>query len=205
MASPLPSAGREFDLAAEAAYARRGVRTARIFMAGAGIFFTLLGFWITLPSPNLSSTEGLGFGALLWGLAAMFYFLAYRLRRNPPLDGLSLRATALQMRFADGVELTKSWTDPAFGLSMFDYAHDSSATKSEGRHVWIAASSDRGGTIPHEVLAEIVASARAHGLPVLIRKEVIMAGAHARTPEVTRVGRPEETPGWSDASPATPR
>lgn len=159
----------------------------------------MLGIWIAVPPYHQSTTLLWAVATAAWALGALFAVIGIRLKRTPPLNQLSIHPESIGARFSDGAHLDIPWSDPALGLTMFDYASDPQSAGAEKRHVWVAISKDRGGTISKAVKEALINAAREHHLPVLIRMEFTGRGHMA---EVTRIGVPEKTPGWEQATPA---
>ena len=203
MSAPLPPAREDFDLSAEMAWFDRRMRIQRTFFAGVGASMAVLGLWVVLPPYHQSATTLWVLAGVVWGISAMFLHLSLR-RVEPPLSALGVDSSGLTFRYPDGTSKVLAWDDPAFGITLVDSSEDRGAPRSQRNNIWLSTAPRRGGFVPAAVLEALVKAADRRGIPVLVREEVVPAGKGVRLPEVTRIGRPENTPGWAESIPRKP-
>jgi hypothetical protein len=196
MSSPLPFDQRDFDLTSESNWVLRRRKTSRVIFVGAGGAMGALGLRVALPPYHQSPWILWGLAVLIWVVAGLMFSIAFQ-KQTPPVNRLTLGEDSVRIRFSDHGEEVLRWNDPKFGMTFRDYSDDPNSTSAERQHIEIALPDGRSGTTPLGVLEAVVRAAHGHGIPVLVRKEVIVGGKVAYTPEATRVGAPEATPGWS--------
>lgn len=188
-------APQSFDLTADAQAVRHRARTARLVWVALGAVVLGIGFWLALPPYNQSPIEELGPAAGIVVIGALV--VVNGLRHHVPhlVDRLTLTPEALQFHETDGTHGDLRWADPTFGLTLIVDANPLTVPGEATPRVGLALPNGGRARVPRPIATAIVQSASGHGLPVLVREELEPAGRF----EVTRIGRPEHSPGWKFA------
>jgi hypothetical protein len=200
MASPLPGDLRVFDLAGPVAYDRARRRLNGMIVGGVGVFLVGVGLAGIIAS-GFPATDNWVLAGVLWAIAAAMFGIGLR-GDGPMLTRLALTSRGLSLEFEPGATMVLGWEDPRFGLTFQDYRGDRNVPPADQQYVRLYAARRLSGFIPRAAVGEIVARARATGLPVLTRREYVGEGKVRCLAVMTRIGLPEDTPGWRDAIPA---
>lgn len=188
---PASASATTFDLTAPAALARRRSHLVRLLYLLPGLVLVGVGGWFTLPPYPQSMGEAVVIGVILAAAGAGMVVLGVRQHVPHLIDGLTLTPDSLGVHETDGTRAEQRWSDPDFGLTLTD----PSGAGPSRPNVWLQLPNGGRGPVPRAVAQTVVREAAAHGLPVLVRPERSPTGSA----EVTRVGRPERSPGWRHA------
>ena len=129
-ADPYP---HRFDLTSEAALARRQDRGMRAGLAVVGL--VIVGIGIALV---VGTGDNLLAGTPLLMLGGGFLLLSTRVKdAGAPAESIMDRE-ALRVRFSDGTDVRRAWTDPAWAFRVVDSAADDSVSPEQRAHLSIA-------------------------------------------------------------------
>lgn len=199
MSSPLRSAEREFDLSHLLQLERKVRKQTFALALVLAVVFVAIGAVVLVLSILQGFTPNAAvFAAFMWALPIVF---AYATLRRPVfgLVKFGLGDGIIHLYYVNGQEQILDMASPTFGLTLDDHSIDTGAIGSAKEEIRLRVPDQRDTTVNREILEAIVRMANEKGVPVLVRQERHGGGKVIHDVIATRIGRPENTPGWAEA------